>query len=90
MNDLVSVPHNAIFSLCSNIHFLINRKQEDLDYALKAEEASPFRKALADSLVIRRDLNNLKRLLGLALNCAPDDVKDFFIHYDEIVANCPF
>ena len=90
MSDFVTVPHNSIKNLCFTIHGLINSKQKVLDDTLKAEEISPIRKAIAGSLFVRNDLDDLNRLLALALECAPDDIRNFFRNYEEICDACPF
>ena len=89
-NDSVSVPRQTLFNLASHIHTIINCRKFDLEQMLKSEEASPFAKSLARSLNIKSDINDLNGILDLVLDCAPDDIKDFFTHYDEICAKCPF
>ena len=90
MTDFVAVPRDNIKNLCFEIHSFITAKQRLLDHVINAEEESPFRRALAESFSIRNDLEGLYNLLALALDCAPDDIKNFFIHYEEICADCTF
>lgn len=90
MSHFVAVPRDKIRNLCSAIHYIIERKQTALQETLNAEDESPFRKALADSIFLRHDLDDLNDLFGLALDCAPEDIKHFFLQYDEIRKACPF
>ena len=90
MSDFVAVPREALFKLCSRVFNLTNDKSAALESALKAESESKVLQAIGISNFFREDLDNLNDLLGLALNCAPYDIKDFFIHYDEVCGKCPF
>ncbi len=82
MNDFVPVPRLNIHVLCATIRNLISRKQIILEHEIKAEEEKPFKSDYPDSFFIRNDLNDLNKLLDLALDCAPDDIKNFFHNED--------
>ena len=89
-NDSVSVPRQALFSLAFHIHSSIILKKEDLQQTLDWEKTYPLAKSVARSIDIRNYINDLNLILDLVRECAPDDFNDFFRHYDEVCAECPF
>lgn len=89
-NDFVSIPHQTLFKLCARIHSSICVKEKILDDVSAAEMKGDRFSFNGSAEAIRHDIRNLKDILGRALDCAPDDIKDFFTHYDEIRAKCPF
>ncbi len=90
MNDIVSVPHNALFNLCARIHILIDYKKKLLGEAAKDEENCTSFNTWSRAFHLRNDVEDLQLLRDLALDCATEDIKDFYTHYDEIMAKCPF
>ena len=83
MNDYISVSHKSLFSLCSLIHsniLVANRELKDAE-----EEHSHY-----DEIISRFHINCLNSILDSALELAPDDIRDFFRHYEELVDACPF
>lgn len=90
MDNQVIINHNDIFALCSRIHSDIHFKQMELDWLDEHDDGSAWFRLLHDKCSVKRVLDDLNDIFALALNCAPDDVRDFFIHYDDIIADCPF
>ncbi len=89
-NDSVSVPRQTLFNLAFHIHSSIKRRKEDLQLTLDWEKNDPIAKSVARSIDIRNNIDNLNRILDLVRECAPDDFNDFFRHYEEVCAECPF
>lgn len=90
MDNQVIINHNDIFALCSHIYSSIQLIQMKLDWFEKHDDGSAWFRVIHDKNSVERFLEDLNHIFALALNCAPDDVRDFFIHYDDIIANCPF
>ena len=88
MNETFNVNHQGFFSLCSlinsarriNANVLENRLQ-DLD----SDNTDFISKAACrlSAFDLRLVLHDLDDILHAALDIAPDDIHDFFAHYDE-------
>lgn len=89
MSDNVLVSHNAIFNICSHIHSAIHCKVLELEAAEKFEAKDALHRIIARSLYIRNEIETLNSLFYQILDIAPDDIKDFFIHYEEITNISP-
>ena len=90
MADEVIVPHNAIFALCSHIHSCLRSKEEDFNWIDGHDDGSVLYRLIHDKKSLEYEIEDLRKMLSLALDCAPDDIRDFFLHYDDVIANCPF
>ena len=90
MDSQVIINHNDIFALCSHIHTSIQSKEFILSQWERFDDGSAWFRIMHDFDALKSDIKDLNNIFALALNCAPDDVRDFFIHYDDIIANCPF
>lgn len=83
MFDSIPVRHSDIFNLCSSIHTAISTRSSLLDIAHKHHE-------LYIGYILEAAIHDLQIILEEALAFAPDDVRDFFLHYEEMQTACPF
>lgn len=88
MSDTFSVNHSDFFSLCSNIRFARYLTNYVLDLRLNEldnDNADFISRAACRIFAsdLRRTISDLDDILQAALNIAPDDIRDFFSHYDD-------
>ena len=88
MNDTFNVNHHDYFSLCSRINHALRINTDILASRLKDldnDNTDFISKAACriSAFDLRLTLLDLDNILQAALDIAPDDIHDFFTHYNE-------